>query len=349
MNDIAKTEKTQMIAGARVAPIIPTTVAEVAMVASAIIGGNLVPKSYVGKSDDETKSRVMLGVMKAAEVGLPPITGINTIAIINGRPSIWGDGAMALVHDSGQLDWSKETLEGTEPTGPVHEWPEDLTAVCVMKRKGNDEPVTRRFSVGDAKRAGMWGNPKRAPWINYPKRMLAARARSWCVRDLFADCLSGLSIAEEQHDMPMKDVTPPDTSYLDAGAPALAAPDESPVSSAVDAREAIDAVEVEFTSGEIVTGQPVAPETEAEVPFDDDETTAPLYLPENPTKKEALEWHAEALRAVHAAPDYDALAALNCKWQTGLAYLLGQYPESGQELQAAIDERMVELDRDAPA
>jgi hypothetical protein len=49
-----------------------------------------------------------------------------------------------------------------------------------------------------AKKAGVW--KKAGPWNDYPDRMLNIRARAWCLRDLFADVLHGLSVGEEVED-----------------------------------------------------------------------------------------------------------------------------------------------------
>jgi hypothetical protein len=70
-------------------------------------------------------------------------------------------------------------------------------AVCVAKRKGRT-PVTAKFSVEDAKRAGLWA--KQGPWSAYPKRMLQMRARGFALRDAFPDVLKGMITAEEAID-----------------------------------------------------------------------------------------------------------------------------------------------------
>jgi hypothetical protein len=69
--------------------------------------------------------------------------------------------------------------------------------------------VTVKFSVEDAKRAGLWG--KQGPWSAYPKRMMQMRARGFALRDAFPDVLKGLITAEEAEDYPSqpeKDITP---------------------------------------------------------------------------------------------------------------------------------------------
>jgi hypothetical protein len=75
-----------------------------------------------------------------------------------------------------------------------------MTAVCQTSRKGKDANVVARFSVADAKKAGLWG--KQGPWTQYPKRMLQLRARGFALRDAFPDVLRGLVTAEEAQDYP---------------------------------------------------------------------------------------------------------------------------------------------------
>jgi hypothetical protein len=213
MNEIAKRpdRKPELVAGGQVMAIIPRTIDEVWRLSEIIVGAGLAPDSYRGADNKDTAKKVVVGIMKGAEVGLPPITALSSIAVINGRPSIWGDGAKALIENSGKVEDFKETL-----TGEI--LADDWTAVCEIKRKGQETPIVRQFSWADAKRANLIG---KGPWKQYPQRMLQMRARSWAIRDGFSDCLSGLAIVEEARDMPpMKDVTP-DTSFLDDEAPAV--------------------------------------------------------------------------------------------------------------------------------
>lgn len=243
--------------GAHLTAIIPRNLGEVAMCAAAIIRAGLAPDSYTiepkdaeGRNEGEkitnaankTKARIMIGIMKGAEVGFPPITALSTIAIIANRPCIYGDGAMALVHQSRVLARYEEFWEGPgeKATGPtatdngeedftptLRDFDDGLTAVVRMWRNDHSAPYEGRYSVRDAKRAHLWGNSKKKPWIENPKRMLRIRARSFALRDGFADKLMGLSIHEE-----MEDLTPAidhktDTSFLDDG-PKQLAPPESP-------------------------------------------------------------------------------------------------------------------------
>lgn len=205
--------KAQLIAGRALAPIIPTTVEEVWRLAGMIIKAGLAPASYEDKQTNQpSPEKIAIGIMKGAEVGLPPITALSTIAVINNRPCIWGDGAVALCQAAGSVEWVKQHYEGTESA-------DDWAAVYTIKRKGQAEPYIGRFSVKDAKRANLWNNPRRQPWVQYPQRMLMARARAYALREGFADCLNGLSIAEEVQDIPQAPAAKPELAFLDDDAP----------------------------------------------------------------------------------------------------------------------------------
>lgn len=144
----------------------------------------LVPTAYRNKPED-----ILVCVQHGAELGLKPLQALNTIAVIQGRPTLYGDGLPALLWGSGLLESMDEYFEGDG---------DKLTAVCRMKRKGSDIPILRTFSVSEAKAAGLWG--KSGPWTQYTRRMLQMRARSWAARDGFADVLRGLHVREEAQD-----------------------------------------------------------------------------------------------------------------------------------------------------
>lgn len=211
--------KAELRAGSEVAPIVPRTIEEVARVAKAVIVAGLAPSSYEGRTQDETVSKIMIGVMKGAEVGLPPITALSTIAIINNRPTIWGDGAVALCQARGVVTKVETHYEGAEAISDkepsISDFPDGYTAVYRIWRKGQETPYIGRFSVRDARRAHLWGNIKKQPWMMYPTRMLMNRARAFALRDGFADCLSGLFIREEVEDLPAEPARSTDTAFLD--------------------------------------------------------------------------------------------------------------------------------------
>ena len=168
----------------------PSSLKEAMEYAQIIANSTMVPKNYQGNPGD-----ILVAVQMGAELGLKPIQALQNIAVINGRPSVYGDALLALVQAHPSFEDVKEAFD--EKTN---------TAFCSVKRKNQDE-YTVSFSSEDAKKAGLWG--KAGPWSQYPKRMLQMRARSFALRDKFADALSGLIMAEEAQDYStISDVTP---------------------------------------------------------------------------------------------------------------------------------------------
>jgi len=160
--------------------------------AKVVAATEFAPKDFRGKPE-----ACMLAIQAGSEVGLSPMQSLQSIAVINGRPSIWGDAAMALVQASPVCEFVREYTEGDG---------DNLVAVCEAKRRGYPAATVVRFSVADAKKAGLWG--KSGPWQQYPARMLALRARGFALRNAFADALRGLITAEEAQDYPQTPATP---------------------------------------------------------------------------------------------------------------------------------------------
>jgi hypothetical protein len=147
----------------------------------------------------ERPESILVALQLSTEVGLSPMAGLQNIAVVNGRPSIYGDAALALVRASGLLESYKE-----EEVGKPFE--DSFGVKVTAKRKGYD-PMSETFTVAEAKHADLWG--KSGPWKQYPKRMLKFRARSYVLRDSFGDVLKGMRTVEETMDIPeMVNVTP---------------------------------------------------------------------------------------------------------------------------------------------
>ena len=164
----------------------PQTMTEAIDFSNMLSKSTMVPKAYQNKPED-----VLVAVQWGYELGLAPLQALQNIATINGKPSVYGDAAMALVQNSPVCEDVKEYFEGEGTSNPI--------AVCVAKRKNRTEVISKD-SVEDAKRAGLWN--KQGPWTQYPKRMLQMRARGFALRDAFPDVLKGLITVEEAQDYP---------------------------------------------------------------------------------------------------------------------------------------------------
>jgi hypothetical protein len=151
----------------------PTSIAAVRELAELMAAGEWAPASYRGADGRYVVEKIVLGIMHGAAVGLGPFAAVHAIAVIDGQPTIWGDGALALVERSGLLEDKSEDYLVDDDEG--------LTAVCTMRRHPWPTPVIRRFSMAMAEAAGL--TQKEGPWHTYPRRMLTMRARSWALRD----------------------------------------------------------------------------------------------------------------------------------------------------------------------
>ena len=175
--------------------IMPRTMDEAWKMANAFVLANMVPRSLEGKTAEETKAKVMLAICKGSEVGYAPVTAVSTIMVINNKACLYGDGATALVQNSGKVEWIKTKIESKDNSG---KWGEGYKVTVSLKRKDQDDPYVRSFSYEDAKRARLLG--KQGPWTDYPERQCYWRAASWAYRDGVSDALMGLSVAEEVRD-----------------------------------------------------------------------------------------------------------------------------------------------------
>lgn len=154
--------------------------------------GDMVPKHFQGKPE-----AIMAAMLQGASIGLAPMQALQYIAVINGRPSLWGDALPALILAHGHFVDTSVEGEGDK-----------MVATATLTRK-DGKKVVRTFSMADAKKANLTGKP--GPWQQYPARMLQMRARAWAVRDGAPDALLGLAIAEEVQDYgpdSARDVTP---------------------------------------------------------------------------------------------------------------------------------------------
>jgi hypothetical protein len=187
--------------------IAPTTLAEAVDYAKMMAATNMVPKHFVGKPYD-----IVVATQYGASLGLAPLQALQSIAVINGMPCLWGDGLLSVAMSDPQFAGMDETSSGSITTG-------DYSATCVVRRArfGKIQETRREFTQAMAKRAGLLG--KQGPWTQYPERMFQMRARGFAIRDAFADALKGFKSAEEQMDIidaTTGEVTERPTNVVDA-------------------------------------------------------------------------------------------------------------------------------------
>lgn len=179
---IAETLRQGQDRAARPSPFDLRTFEEIEAFCERVTRSNLCPKDFKGKSDD-----AIIAVLMGKELGLPAMASLQSIAVINGRPTLWGEAVPGICLATGQVKDVVEHFEGDNGT-------DVLTAVCTVTRRGLS-PREGRFSIADAKVAGL-ANVHR----QYPKDMIMWRARHRAWHGAFPDVLKGIGIAEIEQD-----------------------------------------------------------------------------------------------------------------------------------------------------
>jgi len=143
-------------------------------------------------SDKQSYSEEELAIIinTGLDLDLTVTQSMEGLLFINGKAALWGDILVGKVWASGKMTDFKEWSEGSLKDGTY-------IANCSAKR-GSSVEIKRSFSFKDATRAGLIG--KGNIWKKYPQRMMQMRARSWALRDGFADVLKGLVAVEEAID-----------------------------------------------------------------------------------------------------------------------------------------------------
>jgi hypothetical protein len=152
--------------------------------ATKLASRDLIPKSFRGKPQD-----LFICWAMGYQVGLTPEQSQQCIAVINGKPAMWGDDMLALCMSHRDFDDIIET--------PIVKNDAVIGYTCTVKRKGRADKESI-FTLDMAKKAGLLA--KGGVWNQYPERMLKLRARGFCLRDAFPDALKGIKPREEVED-----------------------------------------------------------------------------------------------------------------------------------------------------
>lgn len=172
----------------------PKNLQEALKVCEYLARSSMVPKQYQGNPAD-----ILVAINFGQEVGLKPLQSLNSVAVVNGSPGLWGDAPLALCKQHGDFEWiledneafayARDNVKGWEHLKDVNK---DDTSICVVKRKG-EPPAVREFSKEDVSKAKL-GNVHNT----YPKIMRRYRARSQALKAAFPDVLKGFEQAEIQ-------------------------------------------------------------------------------------------------------------------------------------------------------
>src|ERR1035438_4072987 len=76
----------------RLAAFTPANLTEAIALAKMMAQSEIVPRDYQKKP-----ANIIVAIQFGAEIGLPPMQALQSVSVINGRPALWGDRALALV------------------------------------------------------------------------------------------------------------------------------------------------------------------------------------------------------------------------------------------------------------
>ena len=150
-------------------------------------------KSGLAPKGMSSPEQCFVAMQTGMEAGLTPMASLASVVVINGNPTWRGEAALALVRNSGKMQWSKDGFAGEGDER--HFWIE-------TQRRDEEVPHKSEFSINDAKRAKLWG--RQGPWSEYPQRMLRWRCLGFHFKDYYPDVTRGLAIAEEVIDYPSR-------------------------------------------------------------------------------------------------------------------------------------------------
>ncbi len=178
--------------------IVPRTFQEVESMAATLSKSDLLPQALKGKIPD-----LVFSILCGSELGLSPIASIRGIHIISGRPVLAADTMMGLVLGSGLAEYFVEVESSV------------TSSTFETKRKGAPRPQRCTWTMEDAKRAGV---ASKGTWLQFPRQMLAARAKAELARSAYPDILAGVHDPDEVSATSMVTTTPASTVIADVDA-----------------------------------------------------------------------------------------------------------------------------------
>lgn len=145
-------------------------------IATAICGTSFVPTHFRGKPDE-----CAVAILYGATVGFDPVTAIQQIFVIGGKPALYARAMVAIVLAQGHEIWTEE-----EEPGRV---------VVAGRRKGSERVTKVEWTSALAQQAGYTSNAK---YKTDPRSMLYARASGDVARRIAPDALMGMAYNVEE-------------------------------------------------------------------------------------------------------------------------------------------------------
>ena len=249
----------------------PRSFTEAVELSKYLATSDIVPKDLHGKP-----ANILAIMLYGAELGIPVITAMQVLTVINGRPSMmavaWGAKVRERGHRFGVVcgvdvgvdrrcgEWAEHPIHGV-PTDqdPVrHPYVADHTGQrCTIKaqRRDTGETAVVTWTIEDAIQAGLLKraesgalrarskNDEVLPWEAYPADQLYARTLARVCRRIAPETALGLYTYEEMQDMAVGEPTRVEATV---GEPV----DDGPPPDPDEARRAAQAAQDGYTGGQ---------------------------------------------------------------------------------------------------
>ena len=148
---------------------------------------NLMPQSYQGKPED-----CFLALQFAVRLGMEPLTVMQNLYVVKGKPSWSGQFCMALIRANPAFSNVRLVYTGTKGT--------DNRGAYVTAIRTSDGSVVdgTEVTIAMAKAEGWISNAK---WKSMPEQMLGYRAAAFFARLHCPEALLGIQTSEEVEDV----------------------------------------------------------------------------------------------------------------------------------------------------
>lgn len=154
------------------------------------LAAHVADTDFVAKGLRGSAAAVTAAILYGREIGLPPMTALTQVRVVEGMPSLSAEGMRALILAAGH------DLEIRQATGAI--------STVAGRRRGSGRWQEVTWTLDMARAAGII-KPK-SGWEHYPRAMLVARATVELARQLFPDVIHGFRAVEE-----ISDETPTET------------------------------------------------------------------------------------------------------------------------------------------
>lgn len=135
----------------------------------------------------DTPEKAFIVMQAGKELGIGPAESLRSFCIVNGKTDLYGAAVPARLHRAGlRVNW-------IESTGEVaHAELVDIKTGTVIG--------SERYTIDDARKAGLYPAKADSPWFKYTKDMLRYKCMARLIRFNCAHVLGGFSIAEDNDD-----------------------------------------------------------------------------------------------------------------------------------------------------